>query len=269
MIIPFWYHGVNTLSVFYLYGIYWLNAGMNINEIRRYNLWIIVHPFGYSDQGVKLFSEKTGKTEQRIRHLIAKTPDTKTAKNIGSAAAREFETILGLKNGWLDQAHYEEWEKKGLLASSKDFFYNITGPVENKLMNDDRVPLISWVQAGGFCEAIDINELGGAEDWERRPKGAGIKTYALKVRGDSMTSPFPAKYSYPEGVIIYVDPDQEVKPGDRGIFKLPENNEVTFKELVSDAGKLYLKPLNPQYDKIEVTEDMITCGRVIGMYLPE
>lgn len=82
---------------------------MDISEIRRRNLWSLAHPHGYSDQGVKLISDKSGKSEQRIRHLIAKDPDTKTAKNIGGNAAREFEATLGLENGWLDHPHPERW----------------------------------------------------------------------------------------------------------------------------------------------------------------
>lgn len=131
------------------------------------------------------------------------------------------------------------------------------------------VPVISWVRAGEFCEAQDPLEPGDAEDWLPRPKGASKNTYALTVKGDSMTSPYPGSRSYPQGIIIFVDPEKEVLPGNRGIFKLPESNEVTFKELVSDAGQLYLKPLNPQYDKIAVTERMTTCGKVIGSFFAE
>lgn len=133
----------------------------------------------------------------------------------------------------------------------------------------DIVPVVSWVRAGQFCEAEDPLEPGDAEEWLPRPKGASKNTYALKVNGDSMTSPYPGSRSYPQGIIIFVDPEKEVLPGTRGIFKLPDSNEVTFKELVSDAGQLYLKPLNPQYDKIQVTEKMTTCGKVIGSFFAE
>lgn len=147
--------------------------------------------------------------------------------------------------------------------------YSIEELRNDKVMLSTLVPLISWVQAGQFCEIEDLLQTGDAEEWLPRPKGASDSTYALTVRGDSMTSPYPGSRSYPEGMIIFVDPEKEVLPGNRGIFKLPESNEVTFKELVSDAGKLYLKPLNPQYDKIAVDKEMTICGKVIGSYLPE
>ncbi|MDT8372242.1 MAG: S24 family peptidase, partial [Gammaproteobacteria bacterium] len=219
---------------------------------------------GYCDQGVKVFAEKSGKTEQRIRHLIAKSPDSDTAKNIGNAAAREFERVLGLEKGWLDIPHTELWgtESRHQISQAS----NVSNTISQL---SGEVPLISWVQAGVFCEAHDLFEPGDAEDWLARPRSAGPLTYALRVVGDSMTSPYPGSRSYPDGVIIYVDPDKEVLSGSRGIFKLPNSNEVTFKELVSDAGTLYLKPINPQFDKILVTSDMTCCGRVIGSYMPE
>ena len=237
---------------------------MEIEEIRRFNLWAIAHPGGYSDQGVKALALKTDKTEQRIRHLIARHPTAKTYKNIGSAAARSFEKSLGLDIGWLDHPHPELW------ASHQEFIdANVREPSFSSYDAQPQVPLISWVKAGEFCEAHDPYALGEADEWYPRPKGAGNKTYALTVVGDSMTGPYPGGRSYPEGSIIFVDPDQEVLPGMRGIFKLPDSNEVTFKELVSDAGRLYLKPLNPQYDKIKVTDEMVKCGKVIGSFLPE
>lgn len=147
--------------------------------------------------------------------------------------------------------------------------YSLDELGKHKINVNPPVPLISYIQAGDFCECIDLLQPGDAEDWLPRPNGASKSTYALKVKGKSMTNPLPNSPSYPEGTIIFVDPEQEVLPGHRGIFKTPDTNEATFKELVSDGGKLYLRPLNPQFDKIIVDKLTTTCGRVIGSYLPE
>lgn len=131
------------------------------------------------------------------------------------------------------------------------------------------VPLISWVQAGEFCEAIDHLQLG--EDAERFPrmKNHGPRTYCLRVKGDSMTNPVPGQKTYPAGVIIYVDPDAEVLPGKAVIARLPDTSEATLKILVEDAGIAYLKPLNPQYQMQPVPEGTTFCGVVAGSYWPE
>jgi SOS-response transcriptional repressor LexA len=79
-----------------------------------------------------------------------------------------------------------------------------------------------------------------------------------------MVSPYPGTRSYPPGFIIYVDPDRAVTNGCRVIAKLPESNEATFKIYSEDGGKRFLKPLNPQYPIIEMTDGMIVCGVVVG-----
>jgi SOS-response transcriptional repressor LexA len=131
------------------------------------------------------------------------------------------------------------------------------------------VPLISWVRAGVWCEAIDNYAVGDAESWWPCPVPHGKHTYALRVQGDSMTSPYPGQRSYPEGTIIYVDPDVAVVSGCRVIAKLPNTNEATFKEYRFDSGKHFLKPLNPQYQTIEINEETQFCGVVIGQFIPE
>lgn len=133
----------------------------------------------------------------------------------------------------------------------------------------NQAPVISWVQAGDFCEAIDNFQPGDADEWLPMPLNAGTRTFALRVVGDSMTNPNTGGRNYPEGCYIFVDPDKETLPGHRTVAKLPENNSVTFKELVEDSGIQYLRPLNPQYDKIQITEETHFCGRVIGSYTPE
>jgi SOS-response transcriptional repressor LexA len=131
------------------------------------------------------------------------------------------------------------------------------------------VPLISWVQAGEFCLA-DSFELPN-EDLEYyacpNPK-AGPRTFALKVRGDSMTNPHGQR-SYPEGTVIFVDPDHPPKSGLRVIASL-EDGSCTFKELAeNEMGKTYLRALNPRYTINDHLEPAKVCGVVIGSYTPE
>lgn len=129
-----------------------------------------------------------------------------------------------------------------------------------------KVPLISWVAAGTWSEAIDLYEVGDAEVWMPCPDPIGPRGFALRVEGDSMTSPYPGYESYPHGTFIYVDPDVAHKSGDPVVAKLPSSNSATFKIFIEDAGQFYLKPLNPQHPMIPITEETHIVGVLVGSY---
>ena len=179
-------------------------------------------------------------------------------KEIKSKHAMQLAFMLGVNPDWL------AYGKGDMLGPAVTYDSG-----KSEYFAGQAVPLLSKVSAGKYCDSKGIFDHDDAEAWLPRPQGASELAYGLMVEGDSMTSPYPNGRSYPPGTILYVDPDKDVLPGMRGIFRLPDSDEAIFKELVSDAGVQYLKPLNPQYDKIRVTEGLITCGRVIGSYLPE
>lgn len=127
------------------------------------------------------------------------------------------------------------------------------------------VPLISRVSAGNWSEASDPFEVGDAEDWLPCPAKHSPSTYALRVWGDSMTAPYGR--SYPEGVIIYVDPEKDAVSGDRVIARVAGDTEVTFKQLIIEGNRRYLKALNPGWPVI--TDKFEIIGKVIGSYMEE
>jgi len=129
------------------------------------------------------------------------------------------------------------------------------------------VPLISFVSAGHFCEAIDSFDIGHADEWYPCPSRHSKHTYALRVDGDSMTSTHAR--SYPHGTIIYVDPEVQPTNGCNVIAKRTSVNEATFKQYKVDSGSYYLIPLNPQYPTVEIDSTTRICGVIIGSYFPE
>lgn len=127
----------------------------------------------------------------------------------------------------------------------------------------NRVPLISWVQAGSFTESIDIYEPGFAERWiPKPPKACGPKTIALRIEGISMEP------DYRPGDIIYVDPGADPTNGKDVVIRLDDSNEATFKRLVIEARRSYLKPVNPAWPEqiIEFPEGARIVGVVIGTW---
>jgi len=93
-----------------------------------------------------------------------------------------------------------------------------------------QVPLVSWVRAGGFCEALTPLDPNEVERWLDCPVRHSAETFALRVRGDSMTATTGTGRSYPEGCIIFVDPERRNPVnGDRIVACLLDEHQVTFK----------------------------------------
>lgn len=164
---------------------------------------------------------------------------------------------LKVNADWLSTGKGSKHVTNSLQPSTLD--NNIAAGPENR----GDIPVISWVQAGAWCEAINNFNVGDAELWIPCPVSHSKHTYALRVRGDSMLAPFGSSVSFSEGTLIYVDPEALLLSGKKVIAKLLDSNEVTFKVYREEDGKKWLIPLNPQYDKIELVEGMHICGVVI------
>lgn len=131
-----------------------------------------------------------------------------------------------------------------------------------------QVPLISWVQAGNWNGAHDPMQPGEAERWLDCPASHSERTYALRVRGDSMTAPHGNARSYPEGCIIFVDPLRKSPVnGARIIAKLEGADEVTFKVFKQEDGRVWLQPINPMHQPIN--DKFKVLGTVIGKWEDE
>lgn len=122
-------------------------------------------------------------------------------------------------------------------------------------------PLISWVSAGQWMEAVEPYHRRAIDNWYDTTVDCSEDSFWLDVQGDSMTS--PAGLSIPEGMVILVDPEVEPRNGKLVVAKLEGENEATFKKLVIDAGRKFLKPLNPQYPMMEVDGNCKIIGVVV------
>ncbi|MBS7440608.1 peptidase S24 [Pseudomonas syringae] len=193
------------------------------------------------------------------------------SKWLNGEAIAEADSMVALCS-WLKVRR--EWLEYGVLPKSRvrdssiESYASVeTCNVINVPSRFDKVPLISWVQAGAWCEEASI-EPYDVSDWISCPVPISKNGFALRVRGDSMTNPGSGR-SYPAGCIIFVDPEVKATTGDRVIARVPRTNEMTFKVLVEDAGRQYLRPINPQYPIIDITEETHICGKVMGSFIPE
>jgi len=98
---------------------------------------------------------------------------------------------------------------------------------------------------------------------------ASRDAFWMIVSGHSMTAAQGIKPSFPEGVMILVDPQVPVRNGGFCVAALDKNTSLTFKKFDFDAGSGYLVPLNAAYRTLKCDEDTILIGTVIHTQWPE
>lgn len=152
------------------------------------------------------------------------------------------------------------------VSPSEIMFGDKTEPVYTRY----EYPLFTTVQAGQFAEVGTYTEQD-AQSWLATTKKASKDAFWLEVTGHSMTAPQGVKPSFPEGMLILVDPTEEVKPGDFCIASVFGDTEVTFKRYTREDGQPWLEPLNPnpRYQSIPCNETCRIVGKVVQAMWPE
>ncbi|EDK4124636.1 MULTISPECIES: LexA family protein [Proteus] len=142
------------------------------------------------------------------------------------------------------------------------------GSQSDQVIKNYEYPLFTKVQAGAFSTEFNSYTQKDAVSWIPTAKKAGERAFWLEVEGQSMTAPPGGKPSFPEGMLILVDPDEEVEFGDFCVARLL-NDEFTFKRLIRDGGIEYLEPLNPRFDLIPINGNCTIIGKVIKSQWPD
>ncbi len=150
----------------------------------------------------------------------------------------------------------EAGESDGPKVGEKRAAYNNIGETPIR----KRVPVISLIQAGEMKEIGGLPEPGEGDLWEDYEGKLGPRSWAHIVVGDSMDDGTAS--SFPEGTVIFVDPDIEAQPGKFVIAKDVESQSGTFKKLTTDGARWFLTPLNKQYQAIPIDSHAM---RIIGV----
>jgi SOS-response transcriptional repressor LexA len=210
----------------------------------------------------------------RVRALreARKWDQSELARQVSVIAKRRIspQSIQQLEAGEISRPRYLPELAKSLTTTIE---YLLTGkePQGNIIAGPEvigSVPLISWVQAGQWCNVVDVRYPGEGEKRVFTTKKVGKRAYALRVQGDSMENP-AGKPTYPDGSIIIIDPDKQAENGSRVVALMDDEPMATFKVLVFDGGRRYLKPLNPRYPIMEVTTSATICGVVVQTIIDE
>ncbi len=242
----------------------WSNGVMHdIQQIRRLNTARIVQDVF---QGVKSrLAEKLNVQPSYITRITE--ANASGARAIGDDLARRIEEASGKPRNWLDQSHGAiVTETIGDAAKIGDA---LVGNVTHALPTRGRVPVVSWVNAGSWA-AIDDHFLPEEEyEWlDTTEKLTEREAIALMVDGDSMYKPDDPK-SFPPGCFIVVKRAdlREPRSGDFVVVRLEDEQRSTFKQLMYDGDRMYLKALNPAYPTIKVESRATIVGVVVEKIL--
>lgn len=217
--------------------------------------------------------ESGDQKESRKLHAIAKAFGDTSAEYL--ATGRNVVAIYEpMPESWYvnqygrdaGRREFEDQLSRWQIASGKEgdlMPANVTqGPEITK-----ELPLISWVQAGSWANVEDPYHVGDAERMVPVTKRYSRRAFALRVSGESMIDPSGNGPSFPPGCIICVEPEADPVAGMYVIVRLENSMEATFKQLVNDSGRLYLRPLNPRYPLMDLPDDSIFVGVVKQMVM--
>ena len=216
-------------------------------QVRLQNLELLIAEAG---SAAKL-ARTAGTNSSYLSQVRNQMPTKKgTPRGVGDDLAEKLEHGMRKPHGWMDESHEND---KVQPVTSKEINAH-AGPDIRSLH-----PLISWVQAGEWTEIYE----GYIPPYETEllpcPVRCSEQTFVLRVHGVSMEPRFH------EGDLIFVDPEATPSHGKYVVVQLDESNEATFKQLVVEENRQYLKALNPDWPNriIEVNTDATICGVVV------
>lgn len=217
------------------------------------------------DAGFKraALAKAAGKSPAAVTHWL-----NGETKEIKADSAAGLQVLTGFNSVWISEG---KGPKKAMIQQVGSGAIVVSQSVNNEKSNVSeiprraKVPLISLIQAGELSDVEDLFHPGMATHWvEPRYTTPSDACYALMVEGDSMESPLLGALTFPEGTIVIVDPNGAASPNSYVIAKDVATQKATFKKLVTDGVRWFLKPLNPAYATVEIDDPaMRVIGKVI------
>ncbi|MES9897719.1 MAG: S24 family peptidase [Sedimenticola sp.] len=216
--------------------------------IRLQNLELLIAEAGSAAKLARIVGTNSSYLSQVRNQMPTKKG---TPRAVGDDLAEKLERGMDKPEGWMDESHDGALQQQPAVAPETNAH---PGPNIQGLY-----PLIAWVQAGEWSEISEGYAPAYETDLLPCPVRCSEETFVLRVRGVSMEPKFQ------EGDLIFVDPNVDAVNGKYVVVKLEEPNEATFKQLIIEEDRQYLKALNPDWPNriIEVNETATICGVVV------
>jgi SOS-response transcriptional repressor LexA len=125
--------------------------------------------------------------------------------------------------------------------------------------------LLTSLKAGAKIPTPDSGAELEQIKWITSDKRASAAAFWIEVKGHAMTAPQGATPSFPDGMLILVDPLEDIESGDFCIAEVNNSDEAVFRRYLKEAGTEYLVALNPAFHMIEFVGRGVTLvGKVIS-----
>lgn len=108
-----------------------------------------------------------------------------------------------------------------------------------------KVPLLDWGQVLNW--PLNKNEFNKS-DLILTDANIGTNGYALKINDTSMDPVFP------KNTILIADPEKQFRDRSYVVAKLTNLPGAIFRQLLINAGDMYLKPLSPDLEQYKMTK---------------
>ncbi len=137
----------------------------------------------------------------------------------------------------------------------EESFYSDPTANRSRLKKARKVPLLSWTNAGAWHESVDIFQEGYAELWMAYD-ASDPHAFALRVVDNAMEPELRP------GDILIISPSVPSATGDFVLAK--SGNQVVIRRLKTVDAAVLLKPLNTDYDDIQIANKDKKNLRIIG-----
>jgi repressor LexA len=182
-----------------------------------------------------------------------------TAENGYSPTDRDIQAGMGFKSSSTARHHLAILERKRVIQRQPGKARGIVLPESRSTAGRPliSIPLLGGITAGLPVEAIEQFESCIMVDAHTLRLPMNAKTFALKVRGDSMTG-----VSILDGDYVIME-FRDPKPGD--IVAALIDGETTLKTYIIRRGRPCLRAENPRYPDIIPGQELVIQGVMVAV----
>ncbi len=171
-------------------------------------------------------------------------------------STREIQDHFGFASQTSVMQYLTTLQRKGFLDRSARKARSLVTPVQKVRITD--IPIYGQIPAG--MATLGEQTILGRVSLDTRSANISRpgQTFALRVRGDSMTGAHIL-----DGDVVILEDRKEAKSGD--IVAALIDGETTLKRYVVERGRPYLKAENPRYPDLRPAQELRIQGVMISL----